>query len=129
MAALYTPTILDHCANPRNFGTLDPYSVSHEDENSLCGDRIRVDLRISGDAIDAIRFSGTGCAISIAASSILSEIVDGRHLSDIATLTADDLLAELGITLTSSRLACALLGLNVIHAAIASHSRHLVTVA
>lgn len=128
MAALYTPTVLDHCANPRNFGILDPFDVSHEDENPLCGDHIRIDLRIAGDTLSAIRFSGSGCAISIAAASILSDMVDGRDLTAIASMDADDLLAELGVTLTTSRRACALLGLNVIQTAIIAHSNRLTTV-
>jgi nitrogen fixation NifU-like protein len=123
---LYTPRILDHCANPRNFGTLDPHDASHEEENSLCGDRIRIDLRVAGDKIAAIRFSGVGCAVSLAAASILSELIDGRDVAYVFALSADELVAELAIPLTNSRLACAVLGLTVVKVAIANHSNLLV---
>jgi len=72
---LYREIILDHYRNPRNKGTLDPADYSHEDTNPLCGDEVRIDLRVSGDRVEAVRFSGRGCAISMAAASVLTEMV------------------------------------------------------
>jgi len=128
MAALYTPLILDHCAHPRNYGTLDPYDISYEAENSLCGDRVRIDLRLEKDTVAAIRFSGTGCAVSQAATSLLTLIVDGTDLSFITSLQPDDLLAQLAVPLTTSRRQCALLGLQVLQAGVASHADRLVAI-
>ena len=121
MAALYTPRILDHHANPRNYGTLDTFDYSHEAENSLCGDRIRIDVRLDGDIISQIRFSGAGCAISQAAASMLTELVAGNNIARIKAFESDDLLSELAVPLTSSRLQCALLGLQVLQMSIANH--------
>ncbi len=118
MADLYREVILDHNRNPRNKGTLDPADFSYEDTNPLCGDEVRIDLRIVDDRVTEIRFSGRGCAISQASASILTEMVDGRPLDEVKALTKDDLLEELGIPLSPARLKCALLGLKVLKAGI-----------
>lgn len=118
MADLYREVILDHNRNPRNKGTLDPADFSYADVNPLCGDEIRIDLRVVDDRVSEIKFSGRGCAISQASASILTEMVDGRPLDDIKALTKDDLLEEIGIPLSPARLKCALLGLKVLKAGI-----------
>ena len=114
MSELYREQILDHYRNPRNQGTLDPHDASHEETNPLCGDRIRIDLRIADDHISEIRFSGRGCAISQAAASMLTEMVEGATIDDIRNLTPEDLLDELGIPLSPARVKCALLSLKVL---------------
>ena len=114
MSELYREQILDHYRNPRNQGTLDPNDASHEETNPLCGDRIRIDLRIADDHISEIRFSGRGCAISQAAASMLTEMVEGATIDDIRNLTPEDLLDELGIPLSPARVKCALLSLKVL---------------
>ena len=118
MADLYREVILDHNRNPRNKGTLDPADYSYEDVNPLCGDEVRIDLRVADDRVTEIRFSGRGCAISQASASILTEMVEGRPLDEVKALTKDDLLDELGIPLSPARLKCALLGLKVLKAGI-----------
>lgn len=114
MSDLYREQILDHYRNPRNHGTLEPHDASHEETNPLCGDRIRIDLRIDGDHISEIKFSGRGCAISQASASMLTEMVQGATIDDIRNLSAEDLLEELGIPLSPARVKCALLGLKVL---------------
>lgn len=114
MSELYSMDVLDHYRNPRNHGHLDPCDISHEEDNSLCGDRIRIDLRLDGDTIADIRFSGRGCAISQAATSMLTELVTGQNIATIRALTQDDLLTRLAVPLTPARLQCALLGLHVL---------------
>ena len=114
MSELYREQILDHYRNPRNQGTLDPNDASHEETNPLCGDRIRIDLRIADNHISEIRFSGRGCAISQAAASMLTEMVEGATIDDIRNLTPEDLLDELGIPLSPARVKCALLSLKVL---------------
>ncbi len=116
--AIYRDVILDHYRKPRNRGTLDPHDLSYEDTNPLCGDEVRIDVRVDDGKIGEIRFSGRGCAISQASASILTEMVDGMSLEEVKALTKDDLLDELGIPLSPARLKCALLSLKVLKAGI-----------
>jgi len=113
---LYRETILDHYRNPRNKGTLDPADFTYEDTNPLCGDEIRVDVRVAGDRVSEIRFSGRGCAISQAATSILMELADGRTLAEVKAIGRDDVLEELGAPISPARMKCAMLGLKVLKA-------------
>jgi nitrogen fixation NifU-like protein len=117
-ADLYRETILDHYRNPRNKGSLDPADFTYEDTNPLCGDEVRIDLRVVGDRVADVKFSGRGCAISQAAASILTEMVQGRPLEEVKALTKDDMLEELGVPISPARLKCALLGLKVLKAGI-----------
>ena len=119
MAALYSPVILDHYRNPRNSGTLDPSDASSEDINALCGDLVRIDLRLNGNTISDIRFSGQGCAISLAAASLLTVRIRGCPVNEIHTFTDNDLLEMLGVPVSASRQECALLGLRVLRHCIA----------
>lgn len=116
MADIYREQILDHYRNPRNFGTIEDPDITYEDTNPLCGDRIRIDLRVRDGKIAEIKFSGRGCAISQAATSILTEIVEGQELDEVRGLSADDVLDELAIPISPARVKCALLGLKVLKA-------------
>ena len=118
MDNLYREVILDHYKNPRNKGTLDPADYSYEDTNPLCGDEIRIDLRVADGRVAEVRFSGRGCAISQAAASILTEMVENQTLDDVKALTKDDLLEELGVPISPARMKCALLGLKALKAGI-----------
>ena len=113
---LYREVILDHNRNPRNKGTLDPADYTYEDTNPLCGDEVRIDVRVADNRIAEIAFSGRGCAISQASTSILTEMVDGQTLDDVKAMTKDDVLEELGVPVSPARLKCALLGLKVLKA-------------
>ena len=116
--SIYREIILDHNRNPRNRGTLDPADYSYEDTNPLCGDEIRIDVRVADGRISDIKFSGRGCAVSQASTSILTEMVMGQPLEEVKALTKDDLLEELGIPVSPARMKCALLGLKVLKAGI-----------
>jgi nitrogen fixation protein NifU and related proteins len=118
MADLYREAILDHYRHPRNKGTLDPADYSYEDTNPLCGDEVRIDLRVDGERVSEVKFSGRGCAISQASASILTEMVQGLTLDGVKALTKDDLLEELGIPVSPARMKCALLGLKVLKAGV-----------
>jgi nitrogen fixation protein NifU and related proteins len=83
---LYRDVILDHNAKPRNFGRLEPADARAEGFNPLCGDRLTVSLRMSGERIEDIRFEGKGCAISTASASLMTEAVKGRDKSAVAQL-------------------------------------------
>ena len=115
---LYREIILDHYRNPRNKGILDPADYTYEDVNPLCGDEIRIDVRVKDDKIDEIAFSGRGCAISQASASILMEMTDGRPLDEVKAITKEDLLEELMVPISPARLKCALLSLKVLKAGI-----------
>ena len=117
---LYREVIIDHYKNPRGHGVLEDPDVSAEGQNPLCGDEVSiyVSFEAGSDIIDEVKFSGRGCAISQAATSMLMEMVQGRAASEVASLTKDDLVEELGIPLTPVRLKCAILGLTTLKLAL-----------
>lgn len=113
---IYEEDILDHYENPSNYGTLENPDISYEEDNPLCGDKIRVDLQVEDGIIKDVRFSGHGCTISQAAASMLTEEIKGRSLQEIKQLSKDDILKMLGIPLGPVRLKCGLLALKVLKA-------------
>jgi nitrogen fixation NifU-like protein len=114
---LYRELILDHYKNPRMRGTLDPHDISYEDDNPLCGDHLRIDLRVDAQGrISEAAFSGEGCAISQASADLLTESIVGKSLEDVRKLGKEDILEMLGIELSPVRLKCALLSLKVLKA-------------
>jgi nitrogen fixation NifU-like protein len=117
---LYREVILDHYRNPRGHGLLDPHDAQAEGQNPLCGDEVTLSVRFrdDGETIDEVGFEGRGCAISQAATSMLTELVQGRTADDVAALPKEELLDEIGIPLTPVRLKCALLGLGVLKVAL-----------
>jgi nitrogen fixation NifU-like protein len=116
---LYRELILDHYKNPRNHGLLEPADARAEGQNPLCGDEVSVSVRIGpDDRIEEVGFEGRGCAISQAATSMLTDLVKGRTAEEVATMPKDELLEELGIPLTPVRLKCAILGLGVLKLAL-----------
>ena len=114
--SIYREIILEHYKNPSNRGTLDPFDFSYQDVNPLCGDEIRIDVRVEDNHISEIRFSGRGCAVSQASTSILTEMVDGRSLEEVKAIGRDELLDEIGIPVSPARMKCAMLGLKVLKA-------------
>jgi nitrogen fixation NifU-like protein len=119
MDELYRDFILDHYRNPRNAGTLDAPDASFEDFNPLCGDKIRMDLRIRDGVVEDVKFKGRGCAISQASASLLTEEIKGKRIADIDRIGKDEVLANVGINISAARLKCALLGLKVLKQALA----------
>jgi len=83
---LYRDVILDHNRKPRNFGRLDPADAHADGHNPLCGDRLTVSVRLSGDRIEDVRFDGKGCAISTASASMMTEAVKGKSRGAVAEL-------------------------------------------
>lgn len=119
MDDLYREQIIDHYKNPRMKGTLEPNDFSYQDDNPLCGDQIRIDLRVDeNDVITEAAFDGHGCAISQASADLLTEFIIGRSLEDVKGLGKDELLDMLGIELGPVRLKCALLSLKVLKAGV-----------
>jgi nitrogen fixation NifU-like protein len=117
---LYREIILDHYKNPRNHGALEGADAHAEGQNPLCGDEVSVYVKFGddGDTIEDLSFVGRGCAISQAATSMLTELVKGRSATEVAALPKEELLDEVGIPLTPVRLKCAILGLGVLKVAL-----------
>ncbi|MBC8253683.1 MAG: SUF system NifU family Fe-S cluster assembly protein [Ardenticatenia bacterium] len=119
MDDFYRENVLDHYRHPHNKGELAQPTHTHQDDNPLCGDVIRIDLHANeNDVIDQVRFSGEGCAISLASASMLTEMLEGRTLEEAKQLSKEDLLAALGIELGPARRKCALLSLKVLKGAV-----------
>ncbi len=117
MDDMYREVILDHYKNPHNHGTLDPNDFTFEDENPLCGDKLRIDVRLDAQRrVKEVAFSGKGCAISQASASMLTDSLVGKSVDEIKQLGKDDILEMLGIELGPVRLKCALLSLKVLKA-------------
>ena len=119
MDDLYREQIIDRFKNPRHRGELDPHDYTYEDDNPLCGDRIRVDVRVDGqERVTEAAFSGVGCAISQASADLLTEAIVGKSLAEVRRISKDDILEMLGIELGPVRLKCALLSLKVLKAGV-----------
>lgn len=118
MDDFYREYILDHYQNPRNYGVIEDPDISYEDSNPLCGDKIRIDLKLNDSRVKEAKFSGCGCAISQASASILTEMVRNKSLDEVKHLSKDDMIEALGIELGPVRLKCALLALKVLKAGV-----------
>ncbi len=114
MDDLYRELIIDHYQHPHNHGTLENPDISFEDSNPLCGDKIRVDMRVVNGMVEDIKFSGKGCAISQASASMLTDEIKGKPLEEIKHLDKQAILDLLGIPLGPTRIKCALLSLKVV---------------
>ena len=120
LESLYREVILDHYKNPRGHGVIEGADAEAEGQNPLCGDEVSIYVAFGedGETIDDVKFSGRGCAISQAATSMLMEMVSGRTATEVAGLDKDELLAEIGVPLTPIRLKCAMLGLTTLKVAL-----------
>ena len=118
MDDLYRDYILEHYRRPHNFGVLDNATATQEGANPLCGDRITLQLRVVGDQIAAVGFTGRGCAISQASASLLTDEVKGKEVDAAAAMKASDVLDLLGIEISPARMKCALLSLETLQGAL-----------
>ena len=119
MDDFYREIIVERSKNPQYHGQLDPHDISFEDENPLCGDHIRIDLRLNAEGkVAEAAFSGHGCTISQASADLLLESVIGKPLDELKHLSKQDVLDNLGIELGPVRLKCALLSLKVLKAGV-----------
>jgi nitrogen fixation NifU-like protein len=119
MSALYGEVIAEHFRRPRNQGSLERADAAHEELNPLCGDRVRIELRLSEGRIVEARFRGDACMVTIASASLLTERVRGLSLADASGLSRDEVLGALQTELRPARVACALLPLEALRGALA----------
>ena len=136
LSSLYQQLILEHYRNPRNKAELDEKSVEIHMANPVCGDEIRLQLRIEGDEIADVKFVGQGCSISQAAVSMMTTLLQGRKLDEAERLAGrftemmhgdeeaakdralGDLRALQGVSKFPVRIKCALLGFDALQEAL-----------
>ena len=118
MDELYRDQILEHYKRPHNFGHLEHADLEFEDTNPFCGDEQHVTIKLDGeDKVAAIAFEGKGCAISTAATSLLTDELVGMSREELLKLPKDFVLELLGIEISATRMKCAMLGLKVVKSA------------
>ncbi|MHC1741091.1 MAG: Fe-S cluster assembly sulfur transfer protein SufU [Anaerolineaceae bacterium] len=119
MDDLYRDLIIEHYKNPDHRGALEPHDISFEDENPLCGDHIRIDLRVDENGIiKEAAFDGHGCAISQSSADLLLDSIIGKSVNEVKEMNKQTVLDLLGIELGPVRLKCALLPLKILKAGV-----------
>jgi len=121
--SLYGEKIADHAKNPRNQGALDHPDAAHEGTNPLCGDRLRIQLKLAEGRIAQMRFHAEACMVAIASASILSELLSGMSVAEARALPRERLLQALETELRPGRVGCALLPLQVVQSALDAKDR------
>lgn len=111
---LYREEILEHYKDPQNFGALEACDITSRQLNPFCGDDIQIYVKYRSEKVSEIRFTGKGCALAIAAASILTEFAKGKKKKELALFSEDDMLRLLGIEVSETRKKCALLPLVVL---------------
>ena len=120
MSDPYGAVITEHFRRPRNHGSLEAPDGAHEELNPLCGDRIRIELKLEGGRVTAARFRGDACMVAVASASLLTGMVVGLPLDEAARFPEERLLAALQTTLRATRMQCVRLPLEVLRRALAS---------
>jgi len=122
---IYTEMIIEYSRIHSNFGKLDNTHIHRHESNPLCGDSIDLYVNVDGNKITEVKFDGKGCAICMACTSVLTEMIKGKNLEEVKNFKKDDLLSELGlghlIKTSPVRIKCALLSLKVLKYGIYSY--------
>ena len=115
---IYTEMIIEYSRNPSNFGKIDEPHIHRHDSNPLCGDSIDLYINIDENKVSDVKFDGKGCAICMACTSVLTEMIQGKTLDEVKNFQKDELLSELGlehlIKTSPVRIKCALLSLKAL---------------
>ena len=111
---IYRENILDHFKHPRNFGKLTEYNLSSKEFNPVCGDQIELFIKLKNNKVEDVKFTGKGCAISMASISMLTEKIRGLNLEELRNLNKEDILEMIGIQLGVVRMKCGLLSLKAL---------------
>jgi nitrogen fixation NifU-like protein len=119
MSDLYREQILDHYGHPRNEGTLERPDISHERDNPICGDVVRLDIKLQNGRVSEARFTGQGCVISMASASMFTEEIQGKTIEELKAMDDEDVFKMLGIDLGPARANCGLLPLRVLREGLA----------
>jgi nitrogen fixation NifU-like protein len=118
----YSDTFKDHLANPRNAGELSDANAGAEETNPVCGDRLRLSLRVHGGRIEAARFLAYGCPPTLACGSAMSEMIQGMTIEAATNLTKNEVVAAVG-GLPSRKQHAASLAIETLRSALAKHTR------
>ncbi len=117
---LYKQKIIDHYKNPRNFGEMDNPDFNAHVNNPVCGDEVTFYLKVEDGKIVDVKYKGSGCAISMAGSSMLTEELKGKTVDEVKKLGPDYMLNLIGVDRKSPRVKCALLGFDAAKRAVES---------
>jgi nitrogen fixation NifU-like protein len=118
MDELYRDQILEHYKRPHNFGRIEQPDLEFEDTNPFCGDEQHVTIKLDGnEKVAEVAFEGKGCAISTAATSLLTDELVGMSRDELLKLPKDFVLDLLGIEISATRMKCAMLGLKIVKSA------------
>ena len=114
---IYTDKVMEHFKNPHNQGSLPDADAVGQEGNPVCGDVMKVYLKIKNDVIVDIKFETLGCAAAIAVSSAMTDMAKGKTLDEVMAMTKDDIVADLG-GLPVQKVHCSMLGVDALHQAI-----------
>ena len=108
---------MDHFKNPRNQGRLDDADAVGQKGNPVCGDVMKMYIKVKDNRIEDIRFETLGCAAAIAVSSMVTDMALGKSMDEVLAMSKDDIVEELG-GLPDSKIHCSMLGIDALHSAV-----------